>query len=167
MSDIVLTDAEPEEVPPLAAEPLKLNQKQLEALVFHLVVDEGLSGNSVYWRLAREHGMKDLKKANIEKVGDQLAKAWADAPPAVQARMRLEAAEMQLQGDLLVVLGELTPTNPRDIRDVIDHIGQVGAQGVAEHQLRSAVDYLEEAEHPRAAEMKARFLELFPETDDE
>lgn len=164
MSEIILTDAEPEAAP---VESKPLNQKQLEALVFRLAVDEDLSGNGVFWKLRNEYGQKELKKNNVEKVGDDIRKAWAAAPPAVKARMRLESREMQLQGDLLVALGELELTNPRDIRDAIDHIGQVGANAVAEHQLRAAVDYLEEAEHPRAAELKAQFLELFPESDDE
>ena len=148
------------------AQQAPMNQKQLEALVFHLAIDEDLDGNAIFYRLRREYGQTDLKKNNIEKVGDQLRAAWKDAPPAVRARMRLEAAEMALQGDLLLALGKLELTNPRDVRDCVNHI-QAVAGGAMEHQLKAAVEYLEVAESAEYGALRERFLALYPEDDDD
>lgn len=168
MSELIVVGDDPREEPP--AEPVvkkDLNPKQLEAELFRLAIDEDLSGNTVFYRL-RSMGMTKLKKQNVEAVGDQLRDAWANSPPAVRARMRLEAAEMTLTGDLIEALGSLELTNPRDVRDCVTHIGTLGGKQVMEQHLRDACEWLEEAGHPAATELTARLNSLFPkESDDE
>lgn len=106
-----------------------MNQHQLQAYMFDLVNTEGLTVDSAFERIRRDHRetfklasrpMPNGQGNSLEFALANMKKDWDNAyGPVAREYMKLTNTELKLRGDITFALYQLTSTDPRDVREVI------------------------------------------------